>query len=234
MLFVSEMTILSPHLDDAVLSLWHRIEQPSSHVITIFAGVPIGVQPSSWDLRTGFHDATEAVLARRKENQIALAGTETTVTNLDYLDYPYDSSPRNVTEMTSTVWHAASVDAVFFAAAGIARYGRRVHPDHITTRDIGRRIVELGRNVLFYAEYPYAYPFILYPHWPEHIPVEGLKRALQMNVEIEPYELTREQQARKRQAAERYGSQYPVIMEHNFGVMKRREAFRWEIILRPS
>ncbi len=46
--------ILSPHLDDAVLSCWHLLEQPGELiVINVFAGVPEdGGRLAWWDQGT--------------------------------------------------------------------------------------------------------------------------------------------------------------------------------------
>ena len=48
------VVILSPHLDDAVLSCWHVLSGPADvRVINLFAGLPaLGAAPGWWDRRT--------------------------------------------------------------------------------------------------------------------------------------------------------------------------------------
>jgi LmbE family N-acetylglucosaminyl deacetylase len=73
----SRIVVVSPHLDDAVLSLgatiasWVRAGNDVS-VLTVFAGDPNSTsEPSEWDARAGFGSAAEAARARREEDAAA-------------------------------------------------------------------------------------------------------------------------------------------------------------------
>src|SRR5437764_70469 len=67
--------ILSPHLDDAVLSCWHLLTQVGEvAVINVFAGVPTELGgPAWWDEYTGASDSAERVRERIEEDRTALA-----------------------------------------------------------------------------------------------------------------------------------------------------------------
>ncbi|HYY03860.1 MAG TPA: PIG-L family deacetylase [Gaiellaceae bacterium] len=75
----SRIVVVSPHLDDAVLSLGATIAAATRagqdvSVLTVFAGEPdSAAEPSSWDVRAGFRSAGEAGRARRAEDAAACA-----------------------------------------------------------------------------------------------------------------------------------------------------------------
>jgi LmbE family N-acetylglucosaminyl deacetylase len=66
--------ILSPHFDDAVLSLGGLLanEGRESIVATFFAGTPPRPLARLWDLASGFKDSTEAMRERVEEDRRAL------------------------------------------------------------------------------------------------------------------------------------------------------------------
>lgn len=82
----SRIVVVSPHLDDAVLSLGAAIAAATARgddvtVLTVFAGDPgSDAEPSPWDARAGFGSAGEAAAARRAEDEeaCALLGARTT------------------------------------------------------------------------------------------------------------------------------------------------------------
>ncbi len=66
--------IVSPHLDDAVISLGGLIQKEpcNTKVVTIFAGTPEKQLSCFWDKMCGFKNSTEALIARKKEDDNAL------------------------------------------------------------------------------------------------------------------------------------------------------------------
>jgi LmbE family N-acetylglucosaminyl deacetylase len=86
------MLVISPHLDDAVLSCGQLLAgRPGSVVATIFAGVPR--QPglcTDWDRRCGFGSAAEAMARRREEDRAALARLGAQALWLDFCDAQYE------------------------------------------------------------------------------------------------------------------------------------------------
>lgn len=85
------LTVISPHLDDAVFSCGNLIAAcPTSLVITVFAGAPPDDMPApDWDRAAGFVRASEAVHARRQEDARALAILGAEPVWLDFLDSQY-------------------------------------------------------------------------------------------------------------------------------------------------
>jgi len=230
---MSREAIISPHLDDAVLSCWHRLEQPDTQVVTVFTGIPTQRKPSAWDTATGFRTPEETMNARIKENLVALRSTPSVAVNLEYIDHAYRDSPLDINRITEDVLHAAHDDAVFIAAAGVTQYLRKPHPDHEATRAVGKRLMELGRTVLFYADVPYILPRFRHVGWHERLPIEGIKKKLGLDVVSEPYELSEVQQARKWQAVHTYSSQFSLLNEGSRHALVKSEVYRWEVIFRP-
>ncbi|MGN5478426.1 PIG-L deacetylase family protein [Cupriavidus basilensis] len=85
------MTVLSPHLDDAIFSCGCLIAAGrNANVLTVFAGLP---SPEAalpeWDRAAGFGSAREAVLSRRHEDARALGQIGGHPLWLDLLDSQY-------------------------------------------------------------------------------------------------------------------------------------------------
>ena len=102
------MLVISPHLDDAVLSCGALLAAHRGAVVaTVFAGVPRDPrQRTEWDARSGFADAAEALAARRAEDAAALAELGAAPRWLDFRDDQY-GDPERVDEL------AAALGAVF-------------------------------------------------------------------------------------------------------------------------
>ena len=62
---MSRTVVVSPHLDDAVLSCGGRLADEPAHVITMFAGIPddVGALPM-WDRVTGATSSHHRVVDR--------------------------------------------------------------------------------------------------------------------------------------------------------------------------
>lgn len=85
--------LISPHFDDAVLSAGqYMADRPDCEVVTVFAGVPNVPDAirTPYDLKCGFDNARNAVGARIRENDEALALLEATVINLEFPDSQYN------------------------------------------------------------------------------------------------------------------------------------------------
>ncbi|HEY0948174.1 MAG TPA: PIG-L family deacetylase [Candidatus Paceibacterota bacterium] len=157
--------ILSPHLDDAVLSLGGLLatEGSTCAVMTCFSGAPDPVQRTPWDALTGFRDSAEAMRARIKENRTALSillVPESQIINLPLLDWQYRDPFASRTDIIETI--VAEVLAYTGSLEGpVSVYapGLRKHPDHEL---VGEALRELQRRdtseneFFFYADLPYA------------------------------------------------------------------------------
>src|SRR5438477_159547 len=62
--------ILSPHPDDAVLSLWHVLAGPGDvRVVNVFTGAPPGAGPGWWDELSGADDPAARAAEREAEER---------------------------------------------------------------------------------------------------------------------------------------------------------------------
>jgi LmbE family N-acetylglucosaminyl deacetylase len=152
--------VLSPHLDDAVLSCWHLLARPTeTTVVNVFAGIP---EPDPgehwWDALTGAADSAERMRARREEDRAALETTETRAVNLELLDVQYRRNGRAsglVDELMARVPEGMPV----YAPAALGG-----HVDHRLVRDAGLRLRAARRPVGFYADLPHAVAYG-WPSW---------------------------------------------------------------------
>lgn len=87
--------IISPHLDDAVLSCGGWLTgHPRSTVVTVFAGAPHEeYRLTEWDAACGFSSGIEAIATRRQEDSAALRQLRATPAWLEFRDSQYDDTP---------------------------------------------------------------------------------------------------------------------------------------------
>jgi LmbE family N-acetylglucosaminyl deacetylase len=89
------MLVVSPHLDDAVFACGALLAScPECTVVTVFAGLPADRrQITDWDARCGFANAGEAIAARRREDETALAALGAQPVWLGFRDSQYGDTP---------------------------------------------------------------------------------------------------------------------------------------------
>lgn len=145
--------ILSPHLDDAVLSCWHVLTQPGRViVINVFAGVPAGLAaPAWWDAYTGATDSGERVRERIEEDRRALAVAGREPVNLGLLDEQYRHQAQQLEELTRLIASWLPPDALIYAPAALGN-----HADHLLVRAAALELRAAGFDVSLYADLPHA------------------------------------------------------------------------------
>jgi LmbE family N-acetylglucosaminyl deacetylase len=147
------VVVLSPHLDDAVLSCAGRIG-PHATVVTMFAGVPGPDQaPSAWDRACGAESARELMLRRRGEDADAVGALGGRTRHLDFLELAYRARPpQGRALLLAVLEEAAGADEVWFPAAVGG------HLDHLILREVlARATRELTACAMrMYADYPYV------------------------------------------------------------------------------
>jgi len=155
------VVVLSPHLDDAVLSAFAVLRRPGDvTVVNVFAGLPEPGPPPRWDRVLRASDSRELVQERIAEDREALAEMARAPVNLGFLDNQYRDGDPDTAELEAAVNEAAPRAAALHAPAGI-----RGHRDHELVRDLA---LALGRRdgipVTLYAELPYA-AYFGWPAW---------------------------------------------------------------------
>ena len=208
------IVILSPHLDDAVLSCWRVLEGPGEvEVVNVFAGVPpAGSATGWWDRASGSGDSARAVMARIEEDRAALAAVGRHAVNLDFLDAQYREDGADGDALAAAVRDAVPRSALVYVPAAFAGGGAaprfpvsttEPHPDHTAVREAGRGLREDGYETVLYADLPHA-SVAGGEAWPGCAPqLDGLAP--------EPQALSAAEFERKLEAVRSYRSQLGVL-----------------------
>ena len=167
--------VLSPHLDDAVISLGAFINtyKSNTQVITIFSGKPENNKIRIWDLVCGFKNSSQAISSRLLENDAALTYLgliKNNIINFDFLDYQYvtkkerEQSKENMNKiLANKLLNILSINKEryinFFAPI------TKIHKDHEFVHDflIYFKEICVNENIklrfFFYEDYPYFLKF---------------------------------------------------------------------------
>lgn len=124
--------VLSPHVDDAVLSVWSVVgDAGDAAVVNVFAGVPEDGPPPRWDRLAGATSRKAHMEARLDEDLAALALAGRTAAYLPFLDRHYRSDgPPGQDEVERAVEAVVPAASLLYAPAGIG-----THEDHVLVRD---------------------------------------------------------------------------------------------------
>jgi LmbE family N-acetylglucosaminyl deacetylase len=150
------VVVLSPHLDDAVLSLGAAVAHGSRHgaeitVVTVLAGEPGSAVPAGeWDAAAGFATAGEATRARRAEDARACELVGARPVWLDFCDHQY---PRGGSD--DDVW-AALVPELAAADSILAPGFPLLHEDHAWLLALVEQRLGADPRLARYVEQPYA------------------------------------------------------------------------------
>jgi LmbE family N-acetylglucosaminyl deacetylase len=147
------LAVISPHLDDGILSLGAAIAAAHGDVaiVTVLAGDPASELPAGeWDGRAGFATAGEATRARREEDRQACAVVGARPVWLPFSDHQY---PRGGGD--DDVW--AQLEQALGDAESVLVPGHPLlHEDHAWIAGLVRARGLPGRRIGRYVEQPYA------------------------------------------------------------------------------
>jgi LmbE family N-acetylglucosaminyl deacetylase len=158
-------TVLSPHLDDAVLSCsLFLAANPGSRIITVFANGPSAVSPlTPWDKAARYFTTGADVMAvRRDEDSRAAALLSAAAEPLCYWDSQYRNERYGYDGPQGDDLSKAIFADLLCRAASLPREAWLVplglgHSDHRLTAEVGLRLAEqLAANWYIYEELPYA------------------------------------------------------------------------------
>jgi LmbE family N-acetylglucosaminyl deacetylase len=151
------LVVLSPHLDDAVLSVGAYMHLQARlgtrvRVLTVFANDPATHDPpGAWDVLCGFASAAAAADARRKEDARACALVGAEPEWLAFADDSYGRLPD-----ADVVWESLEPSVANASLLLVPGFPLR-HADHAwLTRLLVDRRAKLAPALGFYAEQPYA------------------------------------------------------------------------------
>jgi LmbE family N-acetylglucosaminyl deacetylase len=220
------LVVLSPHLDDAVLSVGAFIHQQARlgidvHVVTVFANDPSAAGPAGpWDAMCGFVSAAAAAHARREEDRRACAIVGAEPHWLEYGDESY-GRPANDDEVWGQIQDAIAGCALLLVPGFPLRQA-----DHAwLTQLVVQRGTELMPTLGFYAEQPYVRAAL----------ARGLDAAPPVALEFERVATAARDRVAKLRAAARYRSQLRALGPSN---LMRAFAEEWlrggELVALPS
>lgn len=166
--------ILSPHLDDAALSLGGLLskEGATSVVATFFAGTPQSLEPSRWDRKCGFTDSAHAMNERLQENarSLGLLGVlDGHIRNYEHLDLEYRSNPSNSQgeeqDLTDSLIQEISTLVQEFSSLPLKVFipSFEVHRDHALIKRAaleGMRTDAPSKQFFMYQDIPYAFKLL--------------------------------------------------------------------------
>lgn len=220
------VVVLSPHLDDAVLSAWAGMRAvENARVVNVFSGAPADGLLSRWDRLTGATSSGARMLERQAEDRVALARAGRAATSLGFPEEQYRDGP-----LDSETLRAALRDAVGDADRVWAPAGIGGHADHLLVRDAALALRRAGGPaVTLYAELPYAVRFG-WPGWVTGqaddsylIVEEWWRRFLPVDVELSPskHVLSPAEASLKRHAIAGYRTQLPALNLGPLGLLER-------------
>jgi LmbE family N-acetylglucosaminyl deacetylase len=157
-----DVAILSPHLDDAVLSCWSVLTgEQRVLVVNVFTGAPAaGSGARWWDRMTGAGDSTERMHERIAEDRAALAVAGREAANLGLPEVQYREGGA-VPALIAPLVQAVGDNSVLYAPAAMGD-----HADHTLVRDAALALHAGGIAVTLYADLPHA----IARGWPSWVP----------------------------------------------------------------
>lgn len=232
--------ILSPHLDDAVLSCWHLLAQPGDViVINVFTGVPASRSALAWwDRLTGATDSGQRARERVEEDREALACAGRTPVNLGFLDEQYREDEQPLAPLVARIEGLLVADAYVYAPAALGGHG-----DHALVRAAALELRASGFAVSLYADLPHA----TLHGWPASVTdpdatgSQDLATALwertladtgvsPATMAREVHELDPRNHARKLEAVHAYGTQLQGLAELAGRPLTDRDTLGYEVV----
>jgi LmbE family N-acetylglucosaminyl deacetylase len=221
--------IVSPHLDDAVLSAFAFLQRGQTTVLTVFCGTPGDDVSSEWDRKLGHVNGNEIMRRRLAEDDAVLASLGVPTIRLPLLEWGYrrrEMPSCDVASLRDAVvdWvEATNGEGVVLAPAGAGgrehllyrvRWHSRLpllripgggvpHPDHIAVRDVVvPEVLAAGHPVVLYEEFPYRWSR-RGDHSVSQYASKGLPRPARFELRVDP--------CAKARAVSNYRSQTPEL-----------------------
>lgn len=150
------VVVVSPHLDDAVLSLGATMARPAGlgadwTIVTVFAGDPSSTSPAGpYDRRCGFVSAGEAAAVRRREDERACA-----ILGARPVWLPFGGIQYEPVRDAELVW-AALKPHVERSEVLLLPGFPLTHRDHAWVSELVLARSAKTTRIGFYAEQPYA------------------------------------------------------------------------------
>jgi LmbE family N-acetylglucosaminyl deacetylase len=228
------VVVLSPHLDDAVLSAWSVLRGPGEvQVVNVCTGLPANGLLSPWDRLTGATDSRSRMFDRFREDRVALARAGREATSLDFPESLYRRGPLDEHALREALEGTVAGAAHVWVPAGIGG-----HVDHVQIRDAALELARSGGlSVTLYADLPYAVRFG-WPGWVSgedddpYLVVEAWwQRFLPPDLDLSAakHSFSAEDTRRKLHALSAYRTQLPGLNGGPLELMNRPCIIRYEV-----
>jgi LmbE family N-acetylglucosaminyl deacetylase len=215
------IVVVSPHLDDGVLSLgaamasWARADS-RVELLTVFGCDPdSGAQAGGWDRRGGFSSEGESARARREEDRRACVILGISPVWLPFGSVDYERHGYEETVLEAIVSRIAGADLVLLPGFPLS------HPDHAWLMEVLAKGGIPGGRIGLYAEQPYAARTTSEPSAPE-----WLKVGTGVRSSFEPSVASVRDRVSKWRAIRAYRSQLPLLALT--GVRRGAHVLAWE------
>jgi LmbE family N-acetylglucosaminyl deacetylase len=236
---VPQVAVLSPHLDDAVLSLWHVLSGPGSvAVVNVFDAAPDTSDDVDgwWDALTRASDAVTRARDRHAEDRVALSIAGRESVDLGFVDGQYGIGQEAPEQLARAIDDAAPAPTSLLAPAALSG-----HRDHRSVLAVALLLRERGRLVGLYADVPHATRYgwpawvtgrppepLLDPaaFWESELRSSGLSLA---TLRPDVHRLDEAAHARKLAAVQAYCTRVPAL-EAGCGLLSGPDVLRYEIV----
>jgi LmbE family N-acetylglucosaminyl deacetylase len=153
--------LVSPHLDDAVLSAWSVLTADGAvDVVNVCTGLPPAGTLTRYDRLVRGTESATLFAERLDEDREALALAGRTPRGLGFLERQYTSESLDDEKLRAALAAELKPASRVFLPSGIGG-----HDDHVAVRDAGlEAAAAAGVPVTLYAELPYAV-HKGWPHW---------------------------------------------------------------------
>jgi LmbE family N-acetylglucosaminyl deacetylase len=229
--------VLSPHLDDAVLSTWSVLASPGDvQVLTICSASPAPGSLGSFDPVFGVSDSAQFMALRLAEDAEALGMVGRTRASLGFLDQQYREGPLSPVEVATSVRDTVDRISRLVAPAAIG-----LHPDHVAVRHAACDLARQGVPLTLYADLPYA-ARMGWPDWvsgarprpyllPEFLWREALESLPMAHHRLvpRPVRLAEYDAAQKLSALKTYATQFEALNQGPVGVLTNPEILPFEL-----
>jgi LmbE family N-acetylglucosaminyl deacetylase len=201
----SRIVVLSPHLDDAVLSLGAGIAEAAAGgahvtVVTAFAGDPARLDDASaWDRRAGFSSSLDALRARRDEDRRACRAIGARPV---WLPFGYGGTSVDERELEQELGRAVDgADTVLLPGWPLR------NPEHSVLALLVLRLGIHPARLGLYVEQPYVWwRTYAAPDLPPQLADAGVPPPAWVALRV-----SRSSRRAKRRAARAYRSQLPLL-----------------------
>ncbi len=220
--------IISPHFDDAVISMGGFLTSSLSeqiYIVTVFGGRPKIPFSSKWDSKCGFKNSDEAILKRREEEKKAFSFLDipkSNYLNFNYFERQHRDKLKEKYYSEEELRFKIKSDLISFLSKNKKKkcfiYVPAV-PSHIDHKIITNAVVSIASDpdnffICFYQDMPYTSNLISKNDNDFFVPQKELEKRFNLSV-IPMYIRVRSGEGRKKKKAIKlYCSQYSKLKSH--------------------